>query len=216
MIYFAMPYVPDTLNSGNWKPGIRVNQKIAADASIPQDQAEVPPPPVYSVLKSAVHDVKAQLNKAGVVLGSEFEVEYSHHYGIENFRETGAVLINCMNREYCKKVIVQLPGQKHPSHYHKRKEETFQIVWGELYSELDGRTKLLMPGDTLLVLPGVWHRFWSETGCVFEEISTTAYNDDSVYRDAAINEMLREERKTTVDHWGRFQLQAKIAGDDAV
>jgi sialic acid synthase SpsE/D-lyxose ketol-isomerase len=216
MVYFAMPYVAGTLASGDWKNGIRVNAAIGPDQPIALSDADVPPPPAYSMLKSAVHDVKALLNKAGVVLGSEFEVEYSHHYGIENFRETGAVLINCVNRSYCKKIVVQLPGQKHPAHFHKRKEETFQIVWGELYSELDGRLKHLLPGDTLLILPGVWHRFWTDTGCVFEEISTTAYNNDSVYKDAAINAMTREDRKTIVDHWGRFQLQAKIEGDDAV
>ena len=216
MVYFAMPYVPGTLTSGDWKPGIRVSAAIESDRPIARVDADVPPRPSYSGLKTAVHDVKALLNKAGVVLGSEFEVEYSHHYGVDNFRETGAVLINCVNRSYCKKIVVQLPGQKHPAHYHKRKEETFQIVWGELYSELDGRTKHLLPGDTLLILPGVWHRFWTDTGCVFEEISTTAYNNDSVYKDAAINAMTREDRKTIVDHWGRFQLQQKIAGDDAV
>lgn len=209
-IYFAMPYVPGSLTSGRWKPGIRVLADVAPDESLPLDRLEVPPPPAHQVLKSAVHEVKALLNKAGVVLGSEFEVEYSHHYGIENFRETGAVLINCINREYCKKVLVQLAGQGHPSHYHKRKEETFQIVWGELHSEVDGRHKLLKPGDTLLVLPGVWHHFWTDTGCVFEEISTTHFNNDSVYRDAAINKMAREDRKTVVDHWGRFQLTDKV------
>ncbi len=153
-----------------------------------------------------MHEVKALLNLARVALGSEFAVEYSHHYGIANFRETGVVIIDCINREYCKKILVQLPNQAHPAHYHKRKEETFQVLWGELHTELDGRRKVLQPGDTQVVLPGVWHRFWSETGCVFEEVSSTHFNDDSVYRDPQINRMERASRKTLVDHWGRFQL----------
>ena len=70
--------------------------------------------------------------------------------------------------------------------------------------------RTLTPGDTLLVLPGVWHSFWTETGCVFEEISTTHYNNDSVYKDAAINKLERSERKTVVDHWGRYQLPEKL------
>ncbi len=205
-VYFAMPYVPGALASGDWKRGIRAEAYFAADAALPLDQLVVPPTPPVQELKTAVHEVKALLNEAGIVLGSEFEVKYSHHYGVENFHKIGTVIINCINREYCKKVLVQLPGQAHPAHYHKRKEETFQVVSGELHSELDGRHKLLQPGDTMLVLPGVWYRFWSETGCVFEEISTTHYNNDSVYRDAAINAMQRHERKTVVDHWGRFQL----------
>jgi D-lyxose ketol-isomerase len=60
------------------------------------------------------------------------------------------------------------------------------------------------------VLPGVWHRFWTETGCVFEEISTTAIADDSVYRDEAINKLSSAQRKTNVDHWGRFQLKDQL------
>ena len=210
-VYFAMPYVADSLSSSGWQLGIRAQADIPADAPLTLTQIKTPTAPAFQVLKSAIHEIKALLNEAGVVLGSEFELEYSHHYGIENFAETGAVLINCINREYCKKIIVQIAGQSHPSHYHKRTEETFQILWGELWSEVDGRQKLLKPGDTQLVLPGVWHRFWSETGCVFEEISTTHFNNDSVYRDTAINNLERHERKTIVDHWGRFQLIDAVA-----
>jgi N-acetylneuraminate synthase len=194
------------LSSGEWKEGIRASADIAVDAPIDANAVEVPPVPDVQVLKHAVHEVKALLNLARVPLSSEFEVEYSHHYGMKDFRETGVVIINCINREYCKKILVQLPGQAHPAHYHKRKEETFQILWGELNTELDGRRKVLGPGDTQLVMPGIWHRFWTETGCVFEEVSTTHFNNDSVYRDPAINKLERAERKTVVDHWGRFQL----------
>jgi hypothetical protein len=49
----------------------------------------------------------------------------------------GAVLINVINRAYAKKVLVQLPGQTHPLHFHKLKEETFLVLWGELISELE-------------------------------------------------------------------------------
>jgi N-acetylneuraminate synthase len=124
------------------------------------------------------------------------------------------VLINVINREYCKKILVQLPGQAHPFHFHKRKEETFLVLWGTLHVEVDGRHKTLQPGDTLLVLPGVWHRFWTDTGCVFEEISTTHFKNDSVYRDPEINKLASEQRKTVVDHWGRFQVY-RDAGADA-
>ncbi len=214
-IYFAMPYMDGQLSSGQWKEGIRALDDIAPDAPVLAIDAEVPPPPEIQTLKSAVHEVKALLNLAHVPLSSEFEVEYSHHYGISRFRESGVVIINCINREYCKKILVLLPGQAHPPHYHKRKEETFQILWGDLHTELDGRRKLLQPGDTQLVMPGVWHRFWTETGCVFEEVSTTHFNNDSVYRDPAINRMDRSDRKTTVDHWGRFQLIRPATGEES-
>ena len=126
---------------------------------------------------------------------------------LKNFRETGAVIIECVNREYCKKLIVQLPGQKHPKHFHRRKEETFQVLYGVFHTEVDGHYKVLQSGETLLVLPGVWHRFWTDTGVIVEEISTTHFSNDSFYEDKEINRMERHERKTKVDHWGRFQLE---------
>jgi N-acetylneuraminate synthase len=170
----------------------------------------IPNDPDLQVLKNAIHEVKAQLALARVPLTHEFTTEYSHHYGVANFREVGAVLINVINRSYAKKVLVQLPGQKHPHHFHKLKEETFLVLWGELISELDGRERILRPGDTLTVPPGVWHCFRTETGCVFEEISTTAYSNDSVYRDPFINQLTSNQRKTVVDHWGRFQLKEQL------
>ena len=53
-------------------------------------------------------------------------------------------------------------------------------------------------------------RFWTETGSVFEEISTTIQKSDSMYRDPNINKLTSAQRKTIVDHWGRFQLTEQI------
>jgi N-acetylneuraminate synthase len=209
-VYFAFPYAPGALASGEWREGIVATADIAADAPVLNSAIESPHDPDVKAIKDAIHEVKALLNLARVPLTTEFTVEYSHHYGVRNFRKIGAVLINVINRAYCKKVLVTLPGQLHPMHFHKLKEETFLVQWGELHVEVDGRHKVLSPGDTLLVLPGVWHRFWSETGCVFEEISTTQHANDSVYQDGAINTMTSEQRKTVVDHWGRFQITGQL------
>ena len=211
-VYFAMPYIEGQLDSGNWKAGIVARADVNADAPVLLAQADIPHDPDYQVLKEAVHEVKAQLNQARIALNSEFEVEYSHHYGVSKFREYGAVIINCVNRAYCKKIIVQLPGQKHPPHFHTLKEETFQVLHGDLTVSVDGHIRSMVPGEVCLVMPGVWHSFWSENGCVFEEISTTHHNNDSVYKDAKINKLKRHERKTVVDHWGRFQLSISMEG----
>jgi sialic acid synthase SpsE/quercetin dioxygenase-like cupin family protein len=209
-VYFAFPFSAGGLASGEWRDGITTTADIAPDAPLPKAAIEIPGDPDVKVIKDAVHEVKALLNVAHVPLTTEFTVEYSHHYGVRNFRKFGAVLINVINRDYCKKVLVQLPGQIHPSHFHKLKEETFLVLWGELHIEVDGRHKKLERGDTLLVMPGVWHRFWTDTGCVFEEISTKYMTDDSVYRDQAINKLSSAQRKTVVDHWGRFQLTDQL------
>ena len=211
-VYFAFPYRPGQISSGEWKPGIVATASIDPHQAINLDEVSIPEDPEEQILKAAIHEVKALLSYARVTLTHEFTTEYSHHYGVANFRDVGAVLINVINRDYAKKVLVQLPGQAHPLHYHKLKEETFLVLWGELISELDGQERVLKPGDTLTVPSGVWHCFKTETGCVFEEISTTAFPNDSVYRDPSINNMTSKQRKTEVDHWGRFQITEQLRG----
>jgi sialic acid synthase SpsE/D-lyxose ketol-isomerase len=207
-VYFAMPIQDGQIPSGRWKEGIVVREDMKPDEGLLMSAVEYPSEPARANIQRAVHEVKALLNEARIHLSSEFKVEYSHHYGMENFRQVGCVLIDCVNREYCKKIIVQLKNQIHPLHFHKRKEETFQVLYGVLHVEIDGHHRILHAGETILVLPGVWHRFWTETGCVAEEISTTHYTNDSIYQDKRINKMAHHERKTVVDHWGRFQLAA--------
>ena len=99
-----------------------------------------------------------------------------------------------------------LPNQKHPAHFHKRKEETFQVLYGTLTIFVDGKKHILSPGQTCLIQPGVWHSFSSNESCIVEEISTTHYNNDSFYKDKKINSVERDERKTFVQNWGRFQI----------
>jgi len=205
-VYFAIPYENGQLESGKFKKGIAATADIEANRPIFDNAVSHQANPDRLVLQAAIHEAKAMLNEANIALNSEFHTEYSHHYGIQNFRQTGAIIIDCVNREYCKKLIVQLPGQSHPLHFHKLKEETFQVLSGVMHVEVEGHHKILRAGETQLIQPGVWHRFWTETGVIFEEISTTHYNSDSYYRDKRINRMAREERKTAVDHWGRFQL----------
>jgi N-acetylneuraminate synthase len=80
-----------------------------------------------------------------------------------------------------------------------------------LYLELGGRVKKMLSGDSALVMPGVWHSFWTDTGAIIEEISTTHFNNDSFYKDPSIQNKKREDRKTVVDHWGRYELNDYLA-----
>ncbi len=155
------------------------------NAPMTPDNVQLPPENPKSVLFQTIHSVKAMLNEARIALPTDFKLEFSHHYGIEQFREVGAVLIDCVNREYCKKLIVQLPGQRHPNHYHKKKEETFQVLSGILEAEVEGRRRTLYPGDTVVVPQGVWHSFRTDGGVIFEEISSTHYTRRLVLRGQA-------------------------------
>ena len=65
----------------------------------------------------------------------------------------------------------------------------------------------MYPGDLIDVKPGIWHEFYAKNeGCIFEEISTTSYSDDSFYQDPVIKKMTRNQRKTFVKSWGRFEI----------
>lgn len=204
-VFFAIPLQHGQLTSGSWRNGMIADadyKKFSALSEKLQEGKLLAKDIIYQV----IHEVKGMLNSARIPVGTEFNVELSHHYGLERFYETGVVIIDCINREYCKKILIQLPNQKHPYHHHKKKEETFQMLAGELVVELEGKRRILYPGDTATIQRGVKHRFWTDTGAIFEEISTTHFNDDSIYEDQIINAMPREERKTKLINWGRHQF----------
>lgn len=204
-VYFAFPIEQGQLPSGRFLPGLKADRRYAKDEGISAKVRTDVFSPKHTIYQ-AIHAVKGMLNEAGVPITPEFEVELSHHYGLENFNQYGVIIIDCINRDYCKKILVQLPGQMHPYHHHKKKEETFHVLAGELEMELDGRRKTLRPGDFQIIQRGVKHRFWTVTGAIFEEISTTHHNDDSLYEDVAIARLPREARKTRLTNWGRHQF----------
>jgi N-acetylneuraminate synthase len=153
------------------------------------------------MIRSIVHEVKGMLNEAKIVIGNTLKIELSHQYGLEHFRQTGAVLIDVVNRLYCKKLIIILPGQSHPTHYHRVKEETFQLLSGDLKVVTGETIKTLNPGDIFLVEPSTPHSFSSMTGAIFEEVSTTHIIGDSIYEDESINKQDPMERKTIIENW---------------
>ena len=143
--------------------------------------------------------VRKFLKGSQVIIPGGAELEISHHYGLEKFDEYGLTMITVVNRDYCKKILVTLPGQSHPEQVHKKKEETFHVLFGELHLQLDGKLNVCRPGDVITVLSGVKHSFSSEYGSIVEEISSTHYQDDSYYTDPEI--MKNKHRKTLLRHW---------------
>lgn len=206
-VSFAMPYTEGQLSSGEWKPGIVMTRGVGKDEALMVSNLQIPHNSDSQILFEAIHTIKGMLNEAKITLNTEFQAEFSHHYGLAEFPRIGATLIECVNRTYCKKLVIQMPGQRHPSHYHKRKEETFQVLHGIFEIEVEGRRRTLYPGDTILIQQGVWHAFWTQTGVIVEEISTTHFDDDSFYEDKTINRLGRSARKTIVNNWGRYQIE---------
>jgi len=139
------------------------------------------------VLSSIAARIREMLEEAKIYLDSDAEVELSHQYGFERFFEVGAVIINVLNREYAKKLVIQFPGQWHPSHKHLQKEETFQVLAGTVELELDnGEKATLEAGRKQLIERGTPHAFSTQTGMIFEEVSTTHIKGDSIYDDDSI------------------------------
>tara|TARA_Y100000310_G_scaffold190080_1_gene190052 strand:- start:1940 stop:3436 length:1497 start_codon:yes stop_codon:yes gene_type:complete len=147
----------------------------------------------------AVQAVKKFITESTVVFPGEADLELSHHYGIDKFFETGITMITVVNRAYCKKLIIVLPGQTHPAQYHKKKEETFVVLHGQVKLTKDDWVRTLERGHIDTIEPGTVHSFTSDTGCIIEEVSSTHYVDDSYYIDPAIHE--NKDRKTFVTHW---------------
>jgi N-acetylneuraminate synthase len=207
-VYFAMPLQPGQMESGKYKEGLLSYRKDPRRLSLVADRDYAPDEPiadrgiedVSAAVFELIHGVKGLLYESRVAIGPEFKVELSHHYGIGKIREVGAVIIDVVNREYCKKLLVQVPGQFHPEHYHKKKEETFQVLYGELIVHYKGEEKILRPGDQILIERGARHDFSTRTGVVVEEISTTHIRDDSFYLDDKVAKD-PAARKTKFELW---------------
>lgn len=211
-VFFAIPLLSDGhLKSGDFRSGFHADHDYAAGEAI--DRAVLPNEfRKQEVIYSTVHAVKGMLNNARIPLSHDFTVEISHHYGLPKFHEVGCVIIDCFNREYAKKLVIALPGQRHPVHYHKVKDETFQVLYGTLDVDIEGKRRTLYPGDTIWVPRGVWHGFKTDTGVIFEEVSTTAKEavGDSYYVDKEIAKKPRAERKTRLLNWGRHQFDSVV------
>ncbi len=137
--------------------------------------------------------VAKMLYESNIYYLKKSTLEISCHYGIDDFHTTGCTLITLMNEKYCKKLIIMLAGQNNPEHFHKKKDESFIVIKGDLEVIVDSKIHNLSPGDILHIPIMSKHSFSTKNGAVFEEISTTHYKDDSHYSDTEIS--TNEDRK---------------------
>jgi len=198
-LLLAMPTEVGQLTANDLGKYIEYRVQEDLPALAPVDQNQVQGLDHRARINAIVGRVRALLEEGRTVVSTQATVEISHHYGLDQFETFGATIINVVNRAYCKKLIVLLPGQRHPEQFHKLKEETFHVLHGSLTVGLDDEVRSCRPGDILTVEREVRHAFWTDEGCIIEEISSTHYKDDSYYLDPAIG--TNPDRKTYVTHF---------------
>jgi mannose-6-phosphate isomerase-like protein (cupin superfamily) len=181
-IYLAFPCNPGQLLASHLSKYVTLklkNNGITKDSPIYLSDVEMTDntSKIYKIVNAVLDLIK----KSGAVVPVDSTCEISHHYGLDSFNDVGVTIINCINREYCKKILVVLPGQRNPEHKHLKKEETFLVLYGELDINYGGRNTVVRKGESLTIERGTPHDFSSATGCVFEEISTMHSVDDSYY-----------------------------------
>ncbi len=187
-LFFAIPNEPGQFVANDLSKYLHLTAQTTIQAGSPVRKELVIAEDVRKDVVKIITDLCGLIKTSGVQLANRMDMELSHHYGLEKFYDTGCAIITCVNREYCKKILLVLPGQKNPNHLHQRKEEMFYILYGELELTLGNEKKLYRAGDSVVVERGVPHEFSSPTGAVFEEISSTHYLNDSFYDDPTIAE----------------------------
>lgn len=199
-VFFAMPCKENQLDSGKFG---KVRTEYVASKNYKKNEAvfEETSLDQYHSIREIVHDIQAILRKNKIILNNDITAEISHHYGIEYFKETGLFIVNVINVEYCKKILVMLPGQVHPEQYHLKKQETFHVLKGQLTLTLNSVERVLNPGDVVTIERGVKHKFYTDQECIIEEVSSTHFRNDSFYTDEKINAMDPLARKTIIDNF---------------
>lgn len=197
-IFFAMPCAKGQVTSGEYGR-VRARYVASKDYKANEGLFENYTEDTYHKVRDIIHKAKALLSETNIVLSNNYTVELNHHYGIENYNRFGCLIVNLVNREYCKKLIVVFPGQHHPEQKHLKKEETFHILHGDLNLTLNGITQKISKGDIVTIERGVLHSFYSDNGAVIEEVSTTHLVNDSYYTDPLIAEQDPMQRKTVLE-----------------
>ena len=112
-------------------------------------------------------------------------------FGLGQFSKTGLTefwLANETEAGYCGKFLFVFDGQTCPYHRHKIKHEIFFAVKGVTKMKVSGKTRILKPGDTLVMPIGVGHSFQGMGPALLLEASQPCLPGDSFFRDRRIGE----------------------------
>ena len=156
-----------------------------------------------SDINTIYNEAKVVFDKHGWVLPPNPKWDITD-FGLGDFANYGLVLINlCEEPEYCEKLMYARPGQRTPSHTHKKKKEdiicrsgTLELqLWqahpercpkgepfslqvnGEPREHANGDIMTLQAGERITLTPGIYHEFWAGSPeTIIGEVSTA--NDD--------------------------------------
>jgi len=198
-VFYAIPTVEVQITANDMSKYTKFYAVADIGEGEPLLESNVGKCEIREKIYETVQRVKALIRESGVIVPSKVDLEISHHYGLDRFDEFGLTMITVVNREYCKKLIIMLPGQQHPAQYHKKKEETFHILYGSTTMVLNGKECKYDIGDVITIEAGDKHYFATENGVIIEEISSTHYPNDSYYLDPSIME--NQYRKTSLTYW---------------
>lgn len=198
-LFLAIPTIPGQVTANDLSKYTEFYATASIAAMEPLHAANTRRKETREQVYRIVQRVKELLRQSNVVVPPHVDLEISHHYGLDRFDEYGLTMITVVNRQYCKKLMILLPGQQHPEQYHNLKEETFHVLYGDVWTVLDGVRRRHLPGEIIIVERGVRHSFGSDSGAVVEEISSTHYTNDSFYTDPTV--MNNPHRKTLLTYW---------------
>jgi sialic acid synthase SpsE/quercetin dioxygenase-like cupin family protein len=198
-LFLAIPAKPGQLTANDLSKYTTFTLRDDLDADEAVFETNVEATDNREHVHQIIDNVRELLRVSGLAVPAMVDLEISHHYGLQQFGDFGVTMLNIVNREYCKKMLILLPGQHHPAHFHKRKEETFHLLYGDLELTVEDEERALRAGDVATIERGQNHAFCTRSGAVIEEISTTHLGEDSFYLDPAIQG--NGNRKTFVTHW---------------
>lgn len=111
------------------------------------------------------------------------------HFGLNRFYEIGEtefVIVNDRDNNYCGKFLFVFKDQTCPTHYHKRKHETFFVLKGKVRMLMNEKEKVLEQGDTLVMDRKCLHSFTGLTDALLLEVSNASLPDDSFFENRQI------------------------------
>ena len=131
-VYFAFPPSENQLTANDFSKYSRFTLNTDIEENEPIFINKITEENMRYQIKEIVTDICGIINQANLTVPVDVDLEISHHYGIKNFKKFGLSMLTIINREYCKKILILLPGQAHPEQYHNQKKKPFMCYEGIL------------------------------------------------------------------------------------